>query len=48
MPIPDEITLEYLKKYFAPADCRALDAVDPDRNERICSQNKQEEVNNVK
>ena len=28
-------SISYLKKHFKPADCEALDLVDPDRNERL-------------
>jgi len=31
------LTLIELKEHFDPADCEALDLVDPDRNMRLCS-----------
>jgi len=36
------LTLDELKKYFIPADCNALNLVDPDRTERLYSQIKGE------
>ena len=30
------LVLDELKKWFTPADCEALNLVDPDRTERLC------------
>lgn len=35
IPVPREVTLEYLKKHFEPGDCDALNFIDPDRDARI-------------
>uniref|UniRef100_A0A6M3LPK0 Uncharacterized protein n=1 Tax=viral metagenome TaxID=1070528 RepID=A0A6M3LPK0_9ZZZZ len=30
------LTLGYLREHFTPADCEALNLMDPDRTERLC------------
>jgi len=37
VPAGEVMRLEYIKKNFRPADCEALNLVDPDRTERLCA-----------